>query len=107
MRDFRSGALTKLDVCDAHPELMRAARNLGEKSEEDCPVCSAPDLRRVRYVYGDTLKAANGRCVAGAKELARLKSSVDEFACYVVEVCVECGWNYLIRSTILGRGQVG
>jgi Family of unknown function (DUF5318) len=107
VRDFRSGALTRLDVCDAHPELLRAARNLGEHSEEDCPVCSTPDLRRVRYVYGDTLKAANGRCVDGTKELARLQGSVDEFACYVVEVCVDCGWNYLIRSTILGRGQAG
>ena len=61
----------------------------------------------VQYVYGDTLKAANGRCVDGKKELARLSGSVDEFACYVVEVCVDCGWNYLIRSTILGRGQAG
>jgi hypothetical protein len=107
VRDFRAGALTRLDVCDAHPELLRAARNLGEESEEDCPVCSTPGLRRVRYVYGDTLKAANGRCVDGSKELDRLQGSVDEFACYVVEVCVDCGWNYLIRSTILGRGQAG
>ena len=65
VRDFRSGALTRLDVCDAHPELLRAARNLGEESDDDCPVCSTPGLRRVRYVYGDTLKAANGRCVDG------------------------------------------
>jgi hypothetical protein len=107
VREFRSGALTRLDVCDAHPELLRAARNLGEHSDDECPVCSAPELRRVQYVYGDTLKAANGRCVAGDKELARLKGSVDEFACYVVEVCVDCGWNYLIRSTILGRAQTG
>ena len=107
VRDFRAGALTRLDVCDAHPELLRAARNLGEESAEDCPVCAAPGLRRVRYVYGDTLKAANGRCVDGSKELAKLQGSVDEFACYVVEVCVGCGWNYLIRSTILGRGQAG
>jgi hypothetical protein len=107
VRDFRSGALARVDVCDAHPELLRAARNLGEESDEDCPVCSTPGLRRVRYVYGDTLKAANGRCVEGTKELARLSRSVDEFACYVVEVCVDCGWNYLVRSSILGRGQAG
>ena len=107
VRDFRSGALARVDVCDAHPELLRAARNIGEESDEDCPVCSTPGLRRVRYVYGDTLKAANGRCVEGTKELARLQRSVDEFACYVVEVCVDCGWNYLIRSSILGRGQAG
>jgi hypothetical protein len=61
----------------------------------------------VRYVYGDTLKAANGRCVETKKELTRLSRSVDEFVCYVVEVCVDCGWNYMIRSSILGRAQAG
>ncbi|MDQ3642318.1 MAG: ABC transporter substrate-binding protein, partial [Actinomycetota bacterium] len=28
--EFRRGRLSRLDVCDAHPELLRAARNVGE-----------------------------------------------------------------------------
>ena len=43
LRDFRSGALTRLDVCDAHPELMRAAQNIGVGMRR--PV---PGLRRVQ-----------------------------------------------------------
>src|SRR5947208_14393263 len=27
--EFRRGGLTRLDICDAQPELMRAARNIG------------------------------------------------------------------------------
>ena len=29
LRDFRRGTLTRLDVCDAHPELIRAAQFIG------------------------------------------------------------------------------
>ena len=104
VREYRSGALTRLDVCDAHPELLRAARNLGENSDDECPVCSAPGLRRVpvrlrRHAQGGQRPLRRGR----RRSSRALKGSVDEFACYVVEVCVDCGWNYLIRSTILGR----
>ncbi|HWW53370.1 MAG TPA: DUF5318 family protein, partial [Acidimicrobiales bacterium] len=31
---FQKGRLSRLDVCDAHPELLRAARNVGEATTE-------------------------------------------------------------------------
>jgi len=107
LRDLRRGALTRLDVCDAHPELLRAARHLGDETGRECPVCGTEELRRVCYVYGDKLKTANGRAVAGDEELARLGDRHDEFRCYVVEVCLDCSWNYLIRSFLLGRRHAG
>src|SRR3954451_8914742 len=61
LRDLRRGAVTRLDVCDAHPELLRAARNVGEPAPHDCPICGSERVRYVSYVYGDTLKQANGR----------------------------------------------
>ena len=64
LRDFRSGALTRLDVCDAHPELMRAAQNIGVGINDQCPVCGESNLRLVKYVYGDKLKQANGRAIS-------------------------------------------
>jgi hypothetical protein len=103
LRDLRRGALTRLDVCDAQPELLRAARNIGLPSDDACPVCGETDLRLVSYVYGENLKQANGRCISGANELARLGARHDEFACYDVEVCVECRWNHLRRSSLHGR----
>ena len=39
--EFRKGRLSRQDVCDAHPELLRAAANIGEEVREDCPICEA------------------------------------------------------------------
>ncbi len=91
------------DVCDAHPELLRAARHIGEEVDEQCPVCSHDTLRWVRYVYGEGLKRNSGRVVYPAEWLAELETSHDEFTCYVVEVCLDCCWNHLIRSYVTGR----
>ena len=103
LRDFRSGALTRLDVCDAHPELMRAAQNIGVDMTDQCPVCGESNLRLVKYVYGDKLKQANGRAISNTAELAKLGASCDEFACYDVEVCLDCRWNHLRRQSLHGR----
>lgn len=103
LRDYRRGALDRLDVCDAHPELVRSARNLGVVTSDACPICGAEELREVRYVYGDKLKAPGGRVVADPAELRKLGRAHDELKCYVVEVCVECSWNYLLRTYLLGR----
>ena len=36
LRDLRRGTLTRLDVCDAHPELVRAARSIGHRLDARC-----------------------------------------------------------------------
>ena len=63
--EFHKGRLSKLDVCDAHPELMRAARNVGVALPEECPICEGPPLVHVTYVFGPRLPS-NGRCPATA-----------------------------------------
>ncbi len=103
LRDFRSGALTRLDVCDAHPELIRAAQNIGVDVDDQCPVCGESALRLVSYVYGEKLKQANGRAISDTSELLKLGASCDEFACYDVEVCLDCRWNHLRRQSLHGR----
>ena len=103
LRDFRRGALARIDVCDAQPELLRAARHIGLPAHDDCPVCGTGDLRLVSYVYGENLKQANGRCISDDGELARLGKRHDEFACYDVEVCLDCRWNHLRRLSLHGR----
>lgn len=105
LREFRSGLRSRLDICDAHPELMRAARYVGRELSSECPVCERENLRLVAYVYGDGLRRhrANGRCITQPRELEKLGSKVDEFRCYEVEVCPDCSWNHLFRSYLLGR----
>src|SRR5207249_3687850 len=61
LRDFRRGLLSRLEICDAHPELIRAARYLGAEASRPCPVCGGFELRLLAYVYADGLQRNNGR----------------------------------------------
>jgi hypothetical protein len=102
--EYRKGRLSRLDVCDAHPELLRAAINVGEETREDCPVCDEARVKLVSYVFGTGLSAA-GTCVTSKRELARLKRGRrGSLTCYVVEVCPNCSWNHLARSFSLTTG---
>ncbi len=101
---FRNGRLGRHEVCDAHPELMRAARNVGEESTQPCPICDAASLVLVTYVFGARMPAS-GRCVTTRTELQRLARGSPGRAAYVVEVCPGCGWNHLARTFPLGQGR--
>lgn len=104
INEYRRGRLRQDQVCDAHPELIRAAKNVGSNATSCCPICSAQSLRLVTYVFGSRLPA-HGRCVSTAKELAALNARLDELTAYVVEACVECWWHHLLRVLPVGRGR--
>ena len=100
LADFRAKRITREDICDAHPELLRAAK-AGQLTDEECPVCEDDDLVHVTYAFGPGLPA-RGRCVDNIKEMRRLDRAGDELSCYVVEVCPACSWNHLVRRVPLG-----
>jgi hypothetical protein len=99
--EFRRNRLSRLDVCDAHPELLRAATHVGRPTDETCPICEDASLVLVTFVFGARLPS-HGRCITDAKELTKLARRPDELAAYVVEVCTECSWNHLARTFLLG-----
>jgi uncharacterized protein DUF5318 len=101
LREFRSGALSRFEICDAHPELLRAARYVGEPSSRKCPVCDRDELRLLAYVYGDDLAGNNGRVWQLDKALT-LAADHRGARCYVVEVCTGCSWNHL-REVFVAR----
>ncbi|NLV54660.1 MAG: DUF5318 domain-containing protein [Acidimicrobiales bacterium] len=101
--EYRRGRLARHEVCDAHPELLRAGREVGEEASVDCPICEEAKLRLVSYVFGPRLPAF-GRCITKRGELQAFNRRAGDFTCYVVEVCPECGWNHLARTWALGRG---
>jgi Family of unknown function (DUF5318) len=107
LASVRRGMIPTTDVCDAHPELLRAGKHIGEERSTPCPVCSHDSIRWVRYVYGDELKRNSGRVVYPAEWLSELARDHDEFTCYVVEVCIDCSWNHLIRAYSAGRRYNG
>jgi hypothetical protein len=97
VRDVRRGRLDKVDVCDAHPELLRAARNVGRKTGEECPICEKAKTVEVTFVFGAKLPPG-GRCPGTATELNRLRRRPEPVICYAVEVCPDCAWHHLIRK---------
>ncbi len=103
INQVKCGRLSREHVCDAHPELIRAARNVGTPTTTRCPICEEADLRLVTYVFGHRLPA-HGRCVSTAKELRQLGARGDELTAYVVEACIECRWHHLLRVLPVGGG---
>ncbi len=102
LKEFRRGRLSRLDVCDAHPELLRAARNIGDTADEPCPICEGASLAHVSYAFGPRLPAG-GHCFTTAAELTRITRGAREVTCYEVEVCPDCAWNHLARAYVAGR----
>jgi hypothetical protein len=104
--EFRRGRLGRLDVCDAHPELVRNGQHLGTPTAEPCPVCETDGLVHVTYVFGPRMPAS-GRCVSSTRELARYARQREPLTAYEVEVCLECAWHHLLRAFPLGGGRTG
>jgi hypothetical protein len=119
VREVTRGVVPVTRVCDAHPELLRAARNVGQPAKHSCPICDMADeradvprdetqaLRLVTYVFGDDLKRRSGACIWTREELAGLAAEHQSFTAYVVECCLVCGWNHLVESYLLGRAHAG
>lgn len=106
VRDVRRGRVGTVDVCDAHPELLRAARNLGRPLGDDCPICGVERTVQVTYVFGQGLPPG-GRCPGTATELNRLRRRAEPVLCYDVEVCPGCAWHHLLRKYQAGGRREG
>jgi len=99
---FHGGAF-RSDACDADPYLLRAAQHHGESTDRPCPVCRRANLTHLTYVFGDELGYLSGR-IRHTREPEPMAHEYGSFDVYVVEVCVECGWNHLVVTFVLGDG---
>jgi hypothetical protein len=106
VRDVQKGRLGREDVCDAHPELLRAARNVGKPNGERGPICEESDTVEVTYVFGTRLPPG-GRCPGNTTELNRLRRRSEPVLCYDVEVCPDCAWHHLTRKYQAGGRREG
>lgn len=100
LREVREGVVAKNEVCDAHPELLRVARNSAPSTGADCPICEEHKLASITYVFGPRLPAG-GKLALNQAELDRIATRSGTFASYQVEVCAGCGWNHLLRRQVL------
>jgi hypothetical protein len=106
LAEVYAGRVGVMEVCDANPYLLRAAKFHGAPSSVTCPVCRKEPLTLVSWVYGDALKHAAGSART-AEELNRMAALFEEFSVHVVEVCRTCSWNHLVQSYVLGTGDMG
>lgn len=114
VRRVTRGEVAVQDVVDAHPELLRAAGNIGTQTARTCPICRLADnrasvpidgentLREVIYIYGSALRQRTGRVVWTVEELHDLAQQYSSFTAYTVECCLVCGWNHLVTAELFG-----
>ena len=79
--EYRKGRLARHEVCDAHPELLRAAA-VRQRADRRWSARSArtTDVVLVTYVFGPRLPAL-GRCITTKAELAKLAKGRSQLAC--------------------------
>ena len=63
INNFRRGVISQDSICDAHPELMRVARNFGRTTRVKCPICVNDHLVTVTYLFGPLLQS-HGKFIA-------------------------------------------
>ncbi|MFT5223010.1 MAG: hypothetical protein ACI867_001320 [Glaciecola sp.] len=102
LAEVRDGLKSKADVCDAHPNLVRAGEHLGDDVAKDCPICDEPDgLRHVMYVFHRRGKSAQGGRAIASKNVAAELAKHGSIRRFIVEVCLHCHWNHLIEAAHL------
>jgi Family of unknown function (DUF5318) len=97
LESLKKGRLRREDVCDAHPELLRAAQHVGVPTDRPCPVCDAASTAEVTYVCGSRLPPG-GTCPSTRTELSRLERREEPVICFAVEACTACGFHHLARK---------
>ena len=97
IKEYRKGTISRSDVCDAHPELLRVGMHHGKPRETKCPVCTERSLCNISYVFGTRLPA-QGRVITSVGDMERIKKRKGTFTCYIVEICTTCRWNHLLRA---------
>ena len=104
LRALAAGRISRFDVCDAHPDLLRAARFCDDRTTDPCPVCDLGPLLLVKYVFSDELpKRENGQVWTRPDVNPLLK--LGEARLYTVEVCPDCTWNHLRSQLMLSGGR--
>lgn len=97
VQNFRSGAISQDSICDAHPELIRVARNFGRATRVKCPICVQHHLVTVTYLFGPRLPSS-GKFIATRAEIEQYARRPERFTSYLIEVCRSCSWHHLLKT---------
>lgn len=102
LQKYREGKVLIDDICDADFLLKTAARYHGRLTPRPCPICGHDALRQVTWVYGDNLGRRSGTA-RDDDEIEQLVGEVGPITAHEVEVCPDCGWNFLLSEAVVSR----
>lgn len=98
LRDVRTGLTAAGDVRDAHPELLRAAKWIGDLQDEGCPLCDEHDLVQVLYAFPRHGRTARRGQAVTRESLPAKVAKLGDLRVYTVEVCRSCHWHHLVNK---------
>lgn len=101
LREVRTGLRSRDDACDAHPELLRAAKWIGVAKTAPCPLCEADELVNVTYIFPRYGKTAHRGQAVTVGSLAAMVARLGDLQVYTVEACRACGWHFLMEKYTL------
>ncbi len=107
LREVVDGLKGPDDVCDAHPDLVRAGIHIGSPSREPCPICEGEALTRVSYAFESKGRRTPGGRAVPREALARHAERYGDCTIYTVEVCPDCRWHHLVESFLLVARAAG
>lgn len=95
--EYKRGDVMANDICDAHPELRRAAANLARRTTEICPICADSYVVLLTYAFGPHLPKG-GYAIEDRADMDKVRRTTTDGTGYVIEVCPKCGWNHMAQS---------
>jgi len=104
LRAVRAGEIPRSRVCDADRAVTASAEVLGTPTGRDCPVCGASAasgaLRTTQWIHGSAIgeKSGTARSLSEIRHILASLSPGDDITVHVVEVCLHCRWNCLLRE---------
>ena len=97
LAQWNQGTITKDTVCDADFLLITAANFHGHPVARPCPICDAPELQEMLWIFGEELGRMSGTA-RNEEEIAALTARGFTFTVHTVEVCPACGWNHILTA---------
>lgn len=99
LRAYSRGEITRAAICDASREVRSSAEVLGVPTGRQCPICER-ELRDTRWIHSSAIgeKSGTARSLAEIRQLLFALPVGNDLTVHTVEVCLYCGWNYLLRE---------
>lgn len=102
---LRRGELRQADLRDASTHLLNSAEVLGITTARSCPLCGVAGLKDTLWIHGAGLGEKSGTA-RSVREIDYVVEFHEDFSIHTVEVCTNCGWNFLIREEMIGAQVV-